>query len=83
MESPGPIQARRFGFLVGECDVPQDFDCTGRSELAKSFGRENDPLLLDTNLLLRAAGHCERLSEQTRSMNGEPRNMRWFSAVVR
>lgn len=38
-------------------------------------------LLLDTHLLLWAAGHPERLSEEARSMITEPRNALWFSAV--
>jgi PIN domain nuclease of toxin-antitoxin system len=38
-------------------------------------------LLLDTHLLLSAAGHPERLSEEARSMITEPRNALWFSAV--
>ncbi|HEX4882258.1 MAG TPA: type II toxin-antitoxin system VapC family toxin [Porticoccaceae bacterium] len=38
-------------------------------------------LLLDTHLLLWAAGHPERLSEEARSMITEPRNVLWFSAV--
>lgn len=38
-------------------------------------------LLLDTHLLLWAAGHPERLSEEARSMIAEPRNALWFSAA--
>ncbi len=38
-------------------------------------------LLLDTHLLLWAAGQPERLSEQARSMITEPRNALWFSAA--
>lgn len=38
-------------------------------------------LLLDTHLLLWAAGRPERLSEQARSMIAEPRNALWFSAA--
>lgn len=38
-------------------------------------------LLLDTQLLLWAAGHPERLSEEARSMITEPRNQLWFSAA--
>lgn len=38
-------------------------------------------LLLDTHLLLWAAGHPDRLSEEARSMIAEPRNMLWFSAA--
>lgn len=38
-------------------------------------------LLLDTHLLLWAAGHPERLCGQARSMITEPRNELWFSAA--
>lgn len=38
-------------------------------------------LLLDTHLLLWAAGQPERLSEEARSMITEPRNELWFSAA--
>lgn len=38
-------------------------------------------LLLDTHLLLWAAGHPERLSAEARSMIAEPRNELWFSAA--
>lgn len=38
-------------------------------------------LLLDTHLLLWAAGHPERLSGEARSMITEPRNQLWFSAA--
>lgn len=38
-------------------------------------------LLLDTHLLLWAAGLPDRLSEQARNMITEPRNQLWFSAA--
>lgn len=38
-------------------------------------------LLLDTHVLLWAAGHPERLPEEARSMIAEPRNELWFSAA--
>ena len=38
-------------------------------------------LLLDTHLLLWAAGQPDRLSEEARSMITEPRNALWFSAA--
>jgi len=38
-------------------------------------------LLLDTHLLLWAAGQPERLSEEARGMIAEPRNALWFSAA--
>lgn len=38
-------------------------------------------LLLDTHLLLWAAGHPERLSKEAQSMITEPRNELWFSAA--
>ena len=38
-------------------------------------------LLLDTHLLLWAAGHPERLPEQAREMIADPANQPWFSAA--
>lgn len=38
-------------------------------------------LLLDTHLVLWAAGHPERLSDQARRMIADPRNKLWFSAA--
>lgn len=38
-------------------------------------------LLLDTHLLLWAAGQPERLSDEARRMLSEPRNALWFSAA--
>lgn len=38
-------------------------------------------LLLDTHLLLWAAGHPERLSGEARNMITEPQNVLWFSAA--
>jgi len=40
-------------------------------------------LLLDTHLLLWAAGRPDWLSEQARAMIAEPRNELWFGAESR
>ena len=33
-----PASPRRLGFLKGEIEVPDDFDCMGASEIAALFG---------------------------------------------
>jgi len=43
VNSPEPDQARRFGFLCGEIDVPDDFDRMGESEIEALFGVGDDP----------------------------------------
>ncbi len=36
----GPSEPQRLGFLVGEIEVPDDFDYMGESEIAALFGTE-------------------------------------------
>ncbi len=38
IESPGPGEQKRLGFLTGEFTVPDDFDRMGEQEIADLFG---------------------------------------------
>lgn len=42
VDSPEPEQTRRLGFLIGEIEVPDDFDRMGEAEIAKTFGLDDD-----------------------------------------
>jgi len=39
LEAPVGIERRRLGFMIGEIDVPEDFDRMGREEIEQIFGR--------------------------------------------
>ncbi|WP_043739112.1 type II toxin-antitoxin system Phd/YefM family antitoxin [Thioalkalivibrio nitratireducens] len=43
MEPPALAAGRRVGFLLGEIQVPDDFDRMGESEIATLFSGNNDP----------------------------------------
>jgi prevent-host-death family protein len=38
LDSPGPGNLRRVGFLAGQFEVPEDFDRMGEEELQVLFG---------------------------------------------
>ncbi|MBY5923855.1 MULTISPECIES: type II toxin-antitoxin system Phd/YefM family antitoxin [unclassified Halomonas] len=38
IDSPGPGQQRRLGFLEGQFSVPEDFDLMAEREIADMFG---------------------------------------------
>jgi len=38
IDSPGPGEQKRLGFLAGEFTVPDDFDHMGQDEIADLFG---------------------------------------------
>jgi prevent-host-death family protein len=38
LDAPTAGQLRRVGFMVGEIDVPDDFDLMGRTEIEQLFG---------------------------------------------
>ena len=38
LDSPSGAQIRRLGFLVGQIEVPKDFDRMGKAEIEKLFG---------------------------------------------
>jgi len=40
LNAPEPSEARRFGFMAGQIQVPDDFDRMGETEIVKLF--END-----------------------------------------
>lgn len=37
LSAPAPTEVKRFGFLVGQIKVPDDFDRMGEEEIAKAF----------------------------------------------
>ena len=41
IDAPEPKQAKRLGFLVGQIEVPPDFDRMGEKEIQALFGEEN------------------------------------------
>ena len=38
LDAPAPEQRRRLGFLLGEAQVPDDFDRLGQAEIEALFG---------------------------------------------
>lgn len=43
IESPEATEGQRLGFLIGQIDVPDDFDRMGEAEIAESFGAGDGP----------------------------------------
>jgi len=37
LDAPSPGEMRRLGFMVGEIDVPDDFDSMGAAEIQRLF----------------------------------------------
>jgi prevent-host-death family protein len=37
LDSPGPSQIKRFGFMAGQISLPEDFDRMGEAEIVKMF----------------------------------------------
>jgi prevent-host-death family protein len=37
LEAPADAEMRRIGFMIGEIDIPDDFDEMGRSEIEQLF----------------------------------------------
>jgi prevent-host-death family protein len=37
VEAPADAEMRRIGFMIGEIDIPDDFDEMGRSEIEQLF----------------------------------------------
>jgi prevent-host-death family protein len=41
VDAPTPKQVRRLGFMIGQIEVPEDFDVMGSSEISQAFeGKE-------------------------------------------
>ena len=40
VDSPGPAQMKRVGFMAGQIAVPDDFDRMGSEEIEQLFGGE-------------------------------------------
>jgi prevent-host-death family protein len=40
VDAPAPTRVRRLGFMVGQIEVPEDFDEMGSSEIAQIFEGE-------------------------------------------
>lgn len=38
LDAPGPREQRRFGFLAGQIEVPEDFDRMGEDQIQGLFG---------------------------------------------
>jgi hypothetical protein len=38
LDTPAPTQTRRIGFLIGQIQVPEDFDEMGRDTIERRFG---------------------------------------------
>lgn len=39
LDAPAVTERRRVGFMIGEIDVPDDFDRMGQEEIERMFGR--------------------------------------------
>lgn len=37
VDAPGPAQVRRLGFMMGQIEIPDDFDMMGSSEIKQIF----------------------------------------------
>ena len=72
VDAPGAGRGRRLGFLAGRIRVPDDFDRMGATEIQAMFANDEVKLLLDTHLLLWAAGVPERLPAQARALVEHP-----------
>jgi prevent-host-death family protein len=81
LNAPEAGQRRRLGFMAGQIAVPDDFDRIGAAEIERLFGWRGVKLLLDTHLLLWAAGDPGRLSAEARALIEAPENELLFSAA--
>ena len=81
LEARDEAVPRRLGFLAGEIAVPDDFDRMGQDEIERRVRRILLILLIDTHLLLWAAGQPERLSRKARRLLEDPSSQLWFSAA--
>ena len=41
VDAPENGQVKRLGFLAGEIEVPEDFDCVGREQILILFGEDH------------------------------------------
>ena len=72
----------RLGFMAGQIEVPDDFDNMGSPEIEQVFrGSEGVRLLLDTHILLWAAGDPGRLTPEARSLLDDPATELLFSTA--
>jgi antitoxin (DNA-binding transcriptional repressor) of toxin-antitoxin stability system len=78
--APTGAQVRRLGFMAGQISVPDDFDQLGRDEIERIFAWHMK-LLLDTHLLLSAAGTPDRLSTEALGLIDNPHHELLFSAA--
>ena len=67
--------------MTKQLKVPDDFDRMGEPEIGRLFGSKSVNFLLDTHVLLWAAGQPEKLSRKTRGLLSDPDNSLLFSAV--
>ena len=81
LDAPLSGQVRRLGFMAGQITVPDDFDRMGSKGNRAAFWRRRMKLLLDTHLLLWAAGSPERLPAAARPLLEDALNELLFSAA--
>ena len=74
MDVPDATPGRRLGFLAGQISVPDDFNRMGRSGNSGPVRERRVKILLDTHLLLWAAGMPYRLPGQARLLIDHPDN---------
>ena len=67
--------------MAGQITVPDDFDQMGSEEIEKLFGGRRMKLLLDTHLLLWAAGEPKRLPKNIRTLLEDMDNELLFSVA--
>lgn len=41
LDAPEPVHMQRFGFMAGQCTVPDDFNTMGASEIESLFGADS------------------------------------------
>ncbi|MEI2805520.1 MAG: type II toxin-antitoxin system prevent-host-death family antitoxin [Albidovulum sp.] len=81
LNAPEAGQRRRLGFMAGQIAVPDDFRPDGRRGDRAAVRWRGVKLLLDTHLLLWAAGEPGRLSAEARASIEAPENELLFSAA--
>jgi prevent-host-death family protein len=74
LSAPSAAEVRRLGFMAGQISVPDDFDRMGGQEIESLFRWWRMKLLLDTHLLLWAAGEPDRLSAKARGAARQSRS---------
>ena len=74
LDAPPARKVKRFDFLAGQIEVPDDFDTMFADEIEKMFYGDEVKLLLDTHLLLWTVSQSRRLSSKARELIADPDN---------